>query len=74
MGCDPVAILAGLAMDVKEEGQVRRAAAAELMKYTYPRLSSIDHRLVDAEGNDRSMLAEFDRLVQAAELAQPIAH
>lgn len=73
MGCDPVAGLAGLAMDTKQDSNVRRAAYAELMKYTYPRLSAIDHRLVDAEGRDRSVLSEFDRFVAAAEAAQKAA-
>lgn len=70
MGCDPVGGLADLGMSADIDPSVRRAAYAELMKYIYPRLSAIDHRLVDAEGRDRSVLSEFDRLVAAAEAAQ----
>ncbi len=69
MGCDPVAILAEIALDKKVETGIRRSAASELMKYSYPKLSAIDHRLVDAEGKDRTILDEFDRLVQLAELS-----
>ena len=67
LGCDPVGILASLAMDEKVDDGVRRYAAAELMKYSYPRLSAIDHRLVDAEGKDRTLMGEFDRAVAAAD-------
>lgn len=70
LGCDPVEGLARLAMGKQTDPSVQRAAYAELMKYTYPRLSAIDHRLVDAEGKDRSILSEFDAAVAAAEAAR----
>lgn len=71
LGCDPVTGLARLAMGENEDSNVRRAAYAELMKYTYPRLTAIDHRLVDGEGKDRSLISEMDRLVALADENAP---
>jgi hypothetical protein len=43
MGCDPVRILASIAMDEKCETGIRRLAASDLMKYTYRQLRSVEH-------------------------------
>lgn len=67
MGCDPAAGLARLAMSTeKTEPKISSFCYGKLMEYVYPKLSAIDHRLVDAEGKDRSLLDEFDRMVEMA--------
>lgn len=42
MGCDPIAIMAELAMDVEEKSEVRLRAAAELATMVYPRLRGVE--------------------------------
>lgn len=70
LGCDPIEGMAIIAMDKLYPPELRGRMFAELAQYVHPKLRATDHRLVDAEGNDRSLLSEFDRLVESAETAE----
>lgn len=53
--CDPIAGMARIAMNTKNDVSLRGRMYAELAKYLHPQKRAVETRLVDEVGNDRDI-------------------
>jgi hypothetical protein len=49
LGCDPIAILAGIANDTTASAELRVKVNCELLQYLYPKRKAVEHSGPDGE-------------------------